>query len=152
MKKLVSLLFALVVVVVVLYAANWAPRDLGSMRARVVGHWEDPARTTHLYFGPIDAASGQGTYVKESPRGLEQGTWRVRAERVGKGELEMKVTLPRGKEDRILEIAADGGSMTFSGQILVLKLDAKQFTYVDAATSPNIWSIDEVKARILQLM
>ncbi len=151
-KKLFGALVSLVIVAGGVFASGWAPRELGSMRARVIGHWEDPARTTHLYFGPIDSGTGQGRFVKEAPRGVEQGTWKMRAENLSKGELEMKITLPRGKEDRVLEIAPTGQSMTFAGQILVLKLDARQFTYVVASTSPNIWTPEELKARVLQFL
>lgn len=99
MKKLTIAALILIGAVAALYISSWAPRQLNTMHGRLYGQWlmrakspqEPPIR---YYFGPIDQASGKGTYIQTIADVQLHGSYKLVSESPEKNTLRVKLEAP----------------------------------------------------------
>ncbi len=155
MKKFAVALVVLVCVLGAIYASGWAPRRMASPSDRLVGQWVEtdagglPQRDlgARWFFAP-PAADGAGTLVVSKGGVEERGTWRVLEDRAAKDQVKLELTRPTGKAVWVITVDAPGNKATIAAEALIVKLTVSQLAYVDATTSPSVWSIGELQSRL----
>jgi len=157
MKKILVLIPLLCIVgAIALHASAWAPRDLGTLNHKVVGHWsakpdtKGPLTGAHLYFAPLDER-GRGTFTRVMDDGLVVGTWSVVGADTERDTLRVMLDVPDLGGKRALVLSDDGKNLSFRNELLVVQMKLGEFQYVDATTSPEMWSAAEVASRATQI-
>ena len=156
MKKLASALIVLVVAVVAIHASGFAPRQMDTPSGRLVGQWVEtdagglPQRDlgARWFFGPVDAG-GEGELFVEKGDVSERGTWRVIRDDAGKDQVELEFQRPTtGKTIWVVTVDDPGKKASVAANALIVKIKVSQLAYVDATTSPNVWSLSELQKRV----
>ncbi len=160
MKKFASALIVIVVAVVALHASGFAPRQMDTPSGRLVGQWVEtdagglPQRDlgARWFFGPVDAG-GEGELFVEKGDVSERGTWRVIKDDSGKDQVELELQRPTtGKTVWVVTVDDPGKNANIAADALIVKIKVSQLAYVDATTSPDVWSPGEVQKRIRRLI
>jgi hypothetical protein len=156
MKKLASALVVLVIALGAIYASGFAPRQMETPSGRLVGQWVEtdagglPQRDlgARWYFGPVDAGGVGELFVKKGEV-TERGTWRVIEDDAGNDQVELELQRPTtGKTVWVVTVDDPGEKANISANALVVKIKVSQLAYVDATTSPEVWSLGELGKRL----
>ena len=156
LKKLVGVIVVVLVLVVGVFASGWAPRQAGSPSGRLVGHWIEtdagglPQRDlgAHWYFAP-PGPDGTGVLVVAKKNGVqERGSWTILEDRAAKDQVKLELERANAKEVWVVDVAKKGDKATISAEALIVKVKVSGLAYVDATTSPAVWSAEEFGHRI----
>ena len=162
MKKVSGIIAVVIVFVVGLYASGWAPRDVARAEGSLVGHWSLTERAnvqvggeaaSDYYFGPLDA-SGKGRVILTTGDGARQeGKWRAveTLRELGADEVRVELDVMGRKQVVTVTFADDARrSMRMGGPLGLLKVTQSKLTYQNAETSPALFDVEEVRARLIQ--
>lgn len=158
LKKTISgILFVGVLLVVGLYASGWAPRDLGTLESRAVGHWEvvkqanvqlGSAGATEYYFGPL-MHQGRGRFIQRNGSGSgQEGSWKVVQSLPEQNRLRLEVEVMGSTRMVTVDLPTDGKVMLVGGPLGLLKATQSELKYKNAETSPALLDVDEVQERL----
>lgn len=108
----------------------------GDPASRLVGHWATVSND-HLYYGPIDAASGQGPYTLIHPDGkIFRHAYRIQATDPTRQAMQAIYVFADGDTAQVaLAVSADGRTLTSSQEITGMRIDSDA-TRVDDRTAP----------------
>ena len=97
----------------------------------------------------MKSRSEEGELFVEKGDVSERGTWRVLKDNAGKDQVELELQRPTtGKTLWIVTVDDSGEKASIAANAFIVKLEVSQLTYVDATTSPSVWSLGELQKRM----
>lgn len=108
----------------------------GDPASRLIGHWATDAND-QLFYGPIDAASGQGPYTLIHPDGkVFRHAYRIRSTDPTRQAIQATYVFADGDTVQVaFALSADGRTLTSTQEITGMRIDSDA-TRVDDRTAP----------------